>query len=53
MKFCSMPPLVYSREGQDIMKRLYEETLTALSFAGVRDILQTMRVGTNITQKSM
>jgi NAD(P)-dependent dehydrogenase (short-subunit alcohol dehydrogenase family) len=53
IRFYRLPPLVYSKEGEIIRKRLYEETLTALSFAGLRDILQNKHPGTDMTQKSM
>lgn len=34
-----MAPIVYTAEGQRLAKRLYEETLDELTFAGVKDIV--------------
>jgi len=35
-----MAPLVYKPQGQEVAKRLWEETLNELEFAGVRDIIK-------------
>ena len=37
---CSMPPIIHGPEGLHIAQLLYEETLSEMSFAGVRDILE-------------
>ncbi|KAK8024072.1 NAD(P)-binding protein [Apiospora rasikravindrae] len=37
-----MAPLLYKPEGDAIAKQLWEETLSELEFAGVRDIIQRM-----------
>jgi hypothetical protein len=34
-----MSPIVYKAEGREVAKRLYEETLDELAFAGVKDIM--------------
>lgn len=35
-----MAPIVYKPEGEELAKRLWEETMAELSFAGVRDIIK-------------
>lgn len=37
-----MAPLVYTSEGDEIAKRLWNETMDELSFAGVKAILEEM-----------
>ncbi|KAI1125340.1 NAD(P)-binding protein [Nemania abortiva] len=41
-KIQPMPSFVYTTEGQRVAKMLYEETLTELSFAGVRRVLEQL-----------
>jgi len=37
--------MMYSPKGKKVTERLWNETLTELEFAGVRDILISMRSG--------
>lgn len=37
-----MAPLVYSKEAESIARRLWEETLQELSFAGVKDVVDNL-----------
>jgi hypothetical protein len=37
-----MAPIIYKTEGEEIAKRLWEETMTELSFAGVEDIINAI-----------
>lgn len=38
-----MAPIIYKPEGQRIAKKLWEELLDELSFAGVRDVLNGLK----------
>jgi hypothetical protein len=37
-----MAPLVYSKEGEQIAQRLWNETMQELAFAGVEDIFKVL-----------
>jgi len=37
-----MAPIIYTPEGERIAKKLWDELLDELSFAGVRDILSAL-----------
>lgn len=41
--FTRMAPIIYKPEGQRIAKKLWEELLDELSFAGVRDVLNGLK----------
>ncbi|KAK8085979.1 NAD(P)-binding protein [Apiospora phragmitis] len=44
-KIRPLPPIVYKEEGKVIMERLWKETLDELSFAGVKEIIDTIAKG--------
>ena len=37
------PPMVYTKDGQEIKERLWEETMEELNFAGASKIVQDMQ----------
>lgn len=40
---CRYPPILYTRDGEDIKERLWQETMEELSFAGAAKIVEEMR----------
>jgi hypothetical protein len=38
-----MAPMVYTPEGEEIAARLWQETMDEFSFAGLKEILDTVR----------
>lgn len=41
--FARFAPLLYTAEGEEIIERLWQETLDEFAFADVRDVLQSMK----------
>jgi len=46
-----MAPLIYRPEGENIAKQLWEETMTELSFAKVREVIHEVASG-NVNLKA-